>query len=87
VLLWLAHTQPDSLLVAMLAKADKPELRLMVMDALRECPIPENQAFLEKLLEDPDTAVRTAAEKVSQQLMKLAAQKPAEYVSDATSTK
>jgi hypothetical protein len=83
--LWLEHTQPDSPLVAMLADADKPALRLMVMGALREYPTPRNQALLEKLLKDPDAAVRKAAEAVSQQLKKLAGQKPAEYASDATS--
>ena len=83
--LWLAHTQPDSPLVAMLAKADKPELRLLVMDALRECPTPEHQELLKRLLKDPDPAVRAAAEKVSQQLKTLAAQRPAEYASDPAS--
>jgi hypothetical protein len=84
--LWLAHTQPDSPLVAMLAKADKPELRLLVMGALREYPTPQNQALLEKLRKDADPAVRAAAETISQQLKNLAAQKPAAFASDAMAT-
>jgi hypothetical protein len=84
VRLWLEHTRPDSPLVAMLAKADKPELRLLVMGALREYPTSQNQALLEKLRKDADPAVRAAVEKVTQQLKKLAAQKPAEYASGAT---
>jgi hypothetical protein len=85
VSLWLAHTQPDSPLVAMLAKADKPELRLMAMDALQAYPIPQYREMLDKLLKDADATVRTAAEKTSRQLKKLAAQDPALYASDASS--
>ncbi len=84
VRLWLEHAQPDSPLAAMLAKADKPELRLLAVDALREYPTPPNQALLERLRKDSDPAVRAAADEVTQQLKKLAAQKPAEYASGAT---
>ncbi len=82
---WLAHTQPDSPLVAMLAKADKPELRRMAIGALREYPIPQYQKLLDKLLKDPDATVRTAAREASLQLKRLAARKPGEYASDPAS--
>ena len=82
---WLAHTQPDSPLVAMLAQADKPELRLMVMGALTAYPTRLHQELLEKLIADPDPVVRSAAEKASQQLKSLAAEDPARYASDAKS--
>ena len=58
--LWLAHTQPDSPLVEMLATSDDPNLRLLVMGALREYPTPEHQ----QLLEDPIPAVKDAAKDV-----------------------
>ena len=84
--IWLAHTQPDSPLVAMLVNADKPELRMLAIDALQEFPTPQHREFLEKLLQDPDATVRTGAEKASGNLKKLTARKPAEFVSDATTT-
>ncbi len=83
--LWLEHTQPDSPLVAMLAKADKPELRRMAIGALREYPIPQYQKLLDKLLKDPDATVRTAAREASLQLKRLAARAPGEYASDPAS--
>jgi len=83
--LWLAHTQPDSPLVAMLANADQPDLRLMVMGALQRYPIPRHQELLKKLLKDPDATVRAAAEKASGELQKLAARNPADFASGAAS--
>jgi hypothetical protein len=83
--LWLEESQPDSPLTAMLANADKPDLRLMAVGALREYPIPERRALLDKLLKDSDSTVRAAAERASQRLKKLAAQKPADFASDAAS--
>ncbi len=83
--LWLAHTQPDSPLVAMLAKADKPALRRMAIGGLEGCPTPENQDLLAALRKDPDAAMRAEADKAWQQLQRLAAQNPAEFASAASS--
>jgi hypothetical protein len=85
--LWLAHTEPDSPLVAMLAESDKPELRLLAMEALKEHPTPKNRKLLEKLLKDSDKGVRAAAEKVSNHLKTLSAANPAEFASNASSEK
>ena len=84
--LWLAHTQPDSPLVAMLAESDDPDLRLMVIGALREHPTPQHQRLLEQLLEDPAPAVRAAAKNVAAYLRTLAAESPARYASDVPSS-
>ena len=84
--LWLAHTQPNSPMVAMLARSDAPDLRLMVMGALREHPTPQHQQLLEHLLEDPVPSVRTAAKDVAARLKTLAAESPARYASDAPSS-
>jgi hypothetical protein len=83
--LWLAHTQPDSPLVAMLGDSAKPELRRMALAALHAYPIPPHQELLAKLLKDPDATVRAAAQEVSRQLEKLAAEKPSAYNSAGTS--
>jgi hypothetical protein len=79
---WLAHTEPDSPLLTMLAESDKPDLRLLAMDALREHPTPKNRKLLEKLLKDSDKGVRAAAEKVSGQLKTLSAANPTEFASN-----
>jgi CheY-like chemotaxis protein len=55
----------------MLAEANEPQLRLIVMDVLREHPIPANRAILEKLLRDSDQQVRSAAEQIAKELEKL----------------
>jgi len=81
--LWLAHTQPDSPLVKVLAASDEPALRLMVMGALREYPTPENRQLLERLLKDADPQVRAAANDVAEQLEALAADSPSRYASDS----
>jgi hypothetical protein len=85
VRLWLAHTEPDSPLVETLVHCDKPELRLLAIDALREYPIPKNRKLLEKLCSDSDPKMHAAAERALRQLKRLAAQKPADYASDAAS--
>jgi len=84
--LWLAHTQPDHPLVEMLAGSEDPDLRLMVMGALREHPTPEHRRLLEQLLEDPVPAVRTAAMDVEAHLKALAAESPSHYASNVPSS-
>jgi hypothetical protein len=83
--LWLEQTQPDSPLVAMLAKADDPKLRALALGALQAYPTAEHQALLQQLLKDPDSIVREAAEKVSQELKVLAEADPRQYASDYSS--
>ena len=69
---WLEHTtRPDHPLIPMLAKADNPMLRLAVMGALKFHPTPENRLILDRLRQDPDALVRTAAEKVWMELKTL----------------
>jgi len=70
---WLEHAEPDHPLVKMLAESDQPQLRLLVMGAIRAHPTPENRAILQKLLEDPDQQVRAAAAEVRENLKDLAA--------------
>ncbi len=72
--LWLARSRPDHPLVGMLADAGEPELRLMVMGALKSHPTPANRAILAKLLKDPNASVRAAAETASAALKALAAE-------------
>ena len=52
----------------MLADANEPQLRLLVMGALREHPTPGNRAILERLLHDTNEQVREAARSVSSEL-------------------
>ena len=80
--LWLEHTERNSPLVPMLAKSEKPELRLMVMGAIKTLPTARHQEMLAQLVGDPDPTVRAAAEEVSEQLKVIAAEKPARYASD-----
>lgn len=68
---WLAHTEPTHPLVKMLADSDEPGLRLLVMGALREHPIPANRAILQKLLQDSDEEVRKAAKEAATALKTL----------------
>ncbi len=65
---WLAHAAPGHPLVGMLAQADEPSLRLLVMGALREHPTPANREILDKLLADDDEQVRRAAQRVKAEL-------------------
>ncbi|MGD0519103.1 MAG: hypothetical protein ABSA26_16330 [Thermoguttaceae bacterium] len=83
--LWLEHNEPASHLVDMLAKADDPKLRALALGAVRANPTPEHQALLQQLLNDPDSTVREAAEKVSKELKVLAEADPREYASDYSS--
>jgi hypothetical protein len=62
---WLAHGAPAHPLVTMLAEANEPSLRLLVMAALREYPTPANRAILQALLQDNNEQVRTAAQAVA----------------------
>jgi len=79
--LWLEHTQPDSPLVKMLADAKDANLRLIVMGALSSHPTPDNRAVLDRLLEDANAEVRSAAEEVQRELNSLAADDPMKYAS------
>jgi hypothetical protein len=85
VALWLEHTRPDHPLVAMLAGADAPKLRLLALGALREHPTPEHRQMLDKLLNDADPAVRAVAAEVAERLKDLAAESPSRYASDSLS--
>ncbi len=68
---WLTQGAPAHPLVGMLADANAPSLRLLVMGALREHPTPANQALLQKLLHDGDAQVRGAAQTVAAALTTL----------------
>lgn len=68
---WLANGEPAHPLVGMLADADEPSLRLLVMGALREHPTPPNRAILQKLLRDDEGQVREAAQAVAAELTTL----------------
>ncbi|HUT28203.1 MAG TPA: hypothetical protein VMX13_00315 [Sedimentisphaerales bacterium] len=70
---WLERAKPDHPLVKMLAESEEPELRLLVMGALKAHPTPENRKVLEKLLNDSDERVRSAAMEVQEDLKVLAA--------------
>ncbi|MHC4665597.1 MAG: hypothetical protein ACYS9T_06520 [Planctomycetota bacterium] len=65
---WLEHEQQDHPLVTMLADANEPGLRVLVMGSIREHPTPENRALLDKLLSDSNEEVRTAAERIAEEL-------------------
>jgi hypothetical protein len=84
--LWLEHTEPDSPLVEMLAKADDPKLRVLVMGALRSYPTPAHQVLLEQLLKDPEATVREAAEKTAEELKILAEADIRQFTSDYSSS-
>jgi hypothetical protein len=85
IALWLEHTRPDHPLVAMLSGADQPRLRLLAVGALREHPTPEQRKLLDKLLNDADPAVRSAAQAIAERLKALAAERPSRYASDSPS--
>jgi len=76
VALWLEHTRPDHPLVRLLAAADEPALRLLVMGALKAHPTPKNLEVLNELLKGSDAMVRAAAEKVRAGLAALVAEGP-----------
>lgn len=62
---WLEHAEPRHPLVKMLVDSNEPGLRMLVMGALKEHPIPANRAILQRLLRDSDERVRKAAEEVA----------------------
>ena len=78
---WLTHSAPGHPLVRLLANAKEPSLRLLVMGALREYPTPANRAILQKLLQDNDEQVRTAAQAVAAALTTLK-ETPAAHLAD-----
>ncbi len=55
-------------MVRVLAEHSDSELRVLVLPFLRKYPTRANRRILEKLLEDPDEEVRTAAQEVKEQL-------------------
>jgi hypothetical protein len=79
---WLEHTEPTHPLVVALAEQDDPELRLLVMGALRAHPTPENRAILARLLNDANEKVRRAAQNVQDELEDLAATPHMTFASD-----
>ncbi len=80
---WLEHDEPDHPLIKMLADANEPQLRLIVMGALRENPTPANRAVLKKLLNDSDEQVRSAAKQVALELEQLKETSPAKFATHA----
>jgi len=64
------------LLVAALATAEKPELRLLAAPAMREHPSAKNRQLLAALLEDADEKVRLAAKDVAARYDELRAAMP-----------
>ena len=79
---WLAHEKLHDPLVAMLADAEEPVLRLLVMDTLRSHASPAHRAILQRLLDDPDASVRQAAKNVANELAELARTPSAQFCSD-----
>jgi len=77
---WLEHDAPDHPLVGMLADSNDPQLRVLVMGALRAHPAPANRAILDRLLADPDPQVQSAARQVRADLDTLAATPPGELI-------
>lgn len=69
---WLEEGRPGHLLVSMLVDSNEPELRLLVMGALKEHPTPANRAILQKFLQDSNEEVRKTAEEVAAELKALA---------------
>jgi hypothetical protein len=70
---------PDSFLVAVAARHENPDVRLITRGALIEHPSETNQKLLAELLNDPDERVGTAAKEAKQELEKLAAAPPSEF--------
>ncbi len=70
-------------LIGLLAESERPELRILVIDVLQAHPSPENRVILNKILQDPNRSLRTAAEKVSRRLRKLAEVAPNELAAGA----
>ncbi len=81
---WLESTAPTHALVGILAEDPDPEIRTLVLGALRACPTPANRTVLAMLLNDPDPKVRAAAQKVQRELQELAATPPSTFASNAT---
>ena len=79
---WLANDEQTHPMIKMLADADQPELRLLVMGALREHPIPANRVIMKKLLQDSDEKVRKAAEEVASALKTLKETPPEQFGAD-----
>ncbi len=65
---WLAHGAATHPLVRMLAEAEEPSFRMLVMGALREHPTPDHRALLDKLLADENEQVRQKAQEVAAEL-------------------
>ncbi len=76
---WLEN-EPTHPLITMLVDSNEPELRLLVMGALKEHPNPANRAILQRLLGDSDERVRKAAEEVAAELKALAEMPPKKLV-------
>ena len=69
---WLANTEPAHPLMAMLAQDADPALRMLVLDAIKNHPSPDNREMLQKLLNDDSEQVRHAARDTAAALMALA---------------
>ena len=76
---WLANEEQTHPLIKMLIESDKPQLRLLVMGALKEHPIPSNMAILKKFLNDSGEEVHNAAEHVMLELEQLKETEPAKF--------
>ena len=68
----------------MLADSDKPEMRKLVLGAIKAHPTPANRQILDKLLKDEDAGVREAAEKVANELQQMADSKSNILISSTT---
>jgi len=84
---WLENKCPTHSLVPALARSSDPALGMVCLGALRSHPSPAHRALLESFLKDPDAGVRSAAEKVRDDLARLASTPLSELVSDPTATR
>jgi hypothetical protein len=74
--IWLSGPAGLSPLVAQLANAPEPSLRLLSLSAIRGVPVSANRQLLQKLLSDPDPIVQHEARGLDAELKSLAAQSP-----------
>jgi HEAT repeat protein len=69
---WLANAEPAHPLMTMLVQDADPALRMLVLDAIKNHPTPENREILQKLLMDDDEQVKRQAKDTTYELKALA---------------
>ncbi len=69
---WLRATNEDYVIVPMLAKSDRADLRRLALHAIESHPSPSHKRLLEQLLHESDTEVSSAARAVQIKLNNLA---------------